>query len=289
MEGLIVKLLKDLYFVYTEYGVIEAKARGVFRERNINPLVGDRVTIKINEDGSGYIEEVHPRSNELKRPEVANIDLVLNIHSIKSPKLNTYNLDKGLIMAEYYGIESIVVFSKADLITKEEFEKFKKIYTLAGYLVYKISMTDKDDIEDIREIIEGKTSVVSGPSGTGKSTFLNRLNPDLNLETSAVSNKTQRGRHTTRHTELMVINDHSFILDTPGFSSINLDFIEDEKLLDTYMPDLMKYKNLCKFNDCMHINEPGCKVKEEIGIGISKSRYDNYLLFMEEIKKFRRY
>lgn len=290
MQGIIIKLLRDLYFVHTERGIIESKARGVFREKNINPIVGDKVRIKINEDGKGYIEEVYERYNELIRPQVANIDLVINIHSINEPQLNTYMLDKGLVMSEFYGIQSIIIFSKSDLYSNEEFTHYKEIYEKCDYPVFKSSISSSnDDIDKIRANIVGKTSVVSGPSGTGKSSLLNRLNEDLKIETSSISEKTKRGRHTTRHIELMPISEDTYILDAPGFSTISLSFIEDEKDLDLYFSEFRKLRNSCKFNDCMHINEPGCKIKEELNNKLSESRYNNYLLFIEEIKNLRRY
>ena len=289
MQGIIVKMLKDLFFVHTSAGLIQCKARGVFRERKINPIVGDRVSIKINDDGSGYIEEVFARTNSLIRPEVANIDLLINIHSIKEPNINTYMLDKALIMAEYYGIDSIIVFSKNDLIDEEEFNYYKDMYSNTGYPIYSISIHGDDDIKEIEDLIINKTSAVSGPSGSGKSTFLNRLNNDLNIETSRISHKSKRGRHTTRHIEIMPIAENTFILDTPGFSTINLDFITDEAHLDQFFPEFREHKSKCKYNNCMHINEPQCGIKNELGSTISESRYKNYLLFFDEIKKFRRY
>lgn len=289
MEGKIIKLLKDLYFVSTPEGVIASKARGVFREKKISPIVGDKVRLRTAEDGSGYIEEVYPRKNQMIRPEVANIDLLINIHSIDDPKLNPYMLDKGLIMAEFYGIESIIIFSKSDLTNQKDYDFFKNIYEGAGYKVYKTSYYEDDDIDLIKAYIKGKTSAVSGPSGTGKSTFINRLNPNLKIETSEVSKKTRRGRHTTRHIELMPIFKNTFILDTPGFSTLGLEFIEDERQLDEYFPEIKALKNGCKFNNCMHINEPGCQVKNDLTNKISQIRYDNYLLFIEEIKEKRKY
>lgn len=289
MEGKIIKLLKDLYFVSTPEGIIASKARGLFRERKISPLVGDMVRLRMAEDGSGYIEEVFPRKNQMIRPEVANIDLLINIHSIDDPKLNPYMLDKGLIMAEFYGIESIIIFSKSDLTSKQDFDFFKRIYEGAGYKVFKTSYHEDDDIDLIKAYIKDRTSAVSGPSGTGKSTFINRLNSNLNIQTSEVSKKTKRGRHTTRHIELMPIFENTFILDTPGFSTIGLEFIEDERQLDEYFPEIKALKQGCKFNNCMHINEPGCQVKKELNNKLSQTRYENYLLFIEEIKEKRKY
>lgn len=289
MQGVIVKLLKDLYFVSSPQGLIESKARGVFRDKKIRPLVGDRVELDINEDGWGYINKVLERKNQLIRPEIANVDLLLHVHSLKSPDINTFILDKNLLLAEYNSIESLVIFSKLDLANDSLVEKYEAIYKSAGYDVLKISQNLDNDIEKLKEILKGKISSVSGPSGSGKSSLINRLNPDLNLETSHVSKKTQRGRQTTRHTELLEVFKDTYIFDTPGFSSINLDFLEDERQVSFLMPEIKKFGAFCKFNNCLHVGEPKCRVKEELGNKISKSRYNNYLLFLEEVKKFRRY
>lgn len=289
MKGIITKLLKDLYFVETEKGVIESKARGVFRKKNISPVVGDWVDIQINDDGSGYIEEVLPRKNKLLRPDVANIDKIIHIHSIKDPKISTYMLDKALVMSEFYNIEPIIIFSKTDLVSPDKLEKYKEIYQKALYSVYRSSSYQDDDFDLIIEELKGSTCAVSGPSGSGKSTFINRLNENFNLEISNVSEKTKRGRHTTRHIELHKIFEDSHILDTPGFSTINLYFIDDERDLGSYFPEIRAVRSQCKFNNCLHINEPGCQVKNSLGSSISQTRYDNYILFIEEIKEMRRY
>lgn len=289
MKGLITKLLKDQYFVETEKGIIESKARGVFRKKNISPVVGDWVNIQLNEDGSGYIEEVLPRKNKLLRPDVANIDKIIHIHSIKDPKISTYMLDKALVMSEFYNIEPIIIFSKIDLVNQDELRKYKDIYNKAFYRVYGSSSFKDDDFNLILEELKDSTCAVSGPSGSGKSTFINRLNENFNLEISKVSEKTRRGRHTTRHIELHKIFEGAHILDTPGFSTINLDFINDERDLDNYFPEMRALKSKCKFNNCLHINEPGCQVKNTLGSSIDQSRYENYLLFIEEIKEMRKY
>ncbi len=290
MEGTIIKIVRGLYYVDTKEGIIPCKARGLFREKDITPLVGDRVTLRISdEDGSGYIESIMPRRNELLRPAVANIDSALIVFSIRQPMLNTYLLDKNLLMTEHYGIDTNICFTKSDLNKKNELDKYVEIYKNIGYNVFVIGKEDMSGLDLLVESLQGKTTSVSGPSGVGKSTLINHIDPKLELETSKVSVKTERGRHTTRHIELIPLNHNTYILDTPGFSSLALEFIMDEKEVSKNFIDFRKYSDECQFLDCMHINEPNCAIKEKIGSKIHQSRYDNYLLFIDEIKKTRRY
>ncbi|WP_425540218.1 ribosome small subunit-dependent GTPase A [Microaceticoccus formicicus] len=290
MKGTIIKLVRGIYYVDTEIGVIKCKARGLFREKDISPVVGDKVEIRISsEDQTGYIETVYPRKTELIRPAVANIDRALIVFSIKQPELNTYLLDKNLIMTNYFGIDSSICFTKSDLDSDEILNRYVEMYRNIGYTVYVVGKTDYSDLESIKESLVGRITSVSGPSGVGKSTLINKINPDINLKTSSVSLKTERGRHTTRHVELIPLEKDSYIIDTPGFSSLGLDFILDERDLSDYFIEFNQYADKCKFLDCMHINEPECAVKEEIGNSIYQSRYDSYILFINEIKKNRRY
>lgn len=290
MKGTIIKLVRGIYYVDTEIGVIKCKARGLFREKDISPVVGDKVEIRISsEDQSGYIETVYPRKTELIRPAVANIDRALIVFSIKQPELNTYLLDKNLVMTNYFGINSSICFTKSDLDSDEILNQYVEMYRNIGYTVYVVGKTDHSDLESIKESLVGRITSVSGPSGVGKSTLINNINPDVNLKTSSVSVKTERGRHTTRHVELIPLEKDTYIIDTPGFSSLGLDFILDERNLSDYFIEFEQYADKCKFLDCMHINEPQCAVKDEIGKSIYQSRYDSYLLFINEIKNNRRY
>lgn len=290
MKGTIIKIVRGLYYVDTETGIIPCKARGLFREQDITPLVGDRVDLRISdEDGSGYIEDIMPRKNQLLRPSVANIDSALIVFSIRQPALNTYLLDKNLLMTEHYGIDTNICFTKSDLNKKDELDKYVEIYKNIGYNVFVVGKDDMSELGMLVESLQGKTTSVSGPSGVGKSTLINHINPDLKLETSDVSVKTERGRHTTRHIELIPLNHDTYILDTPGFSSLALEFIMDEREVSEKYIDFRKYSKDCQFLDCMHINEPKCAIKDKVGTEIHQSRYDNYLLFIEEIRKNRRY
>lgn len=290
MKGTIIKLVRGIYYVDTEIGVVKCKARGLFREMNISPVVGDKVDIRISsEDQSGYIETVYPRKTELLRPAVANIDRAIIVFSIKQPELNTYLLDKNLLMTKYFGIDSIICFTKSDLDSDEILDQYVEMYRNIGYTVYVIGKDDRSDLKFIKDSLIGRITSVSGPSGVGKSTLINSINPDINLKTSSVSTKTERGKHTTRHVELIPLDKDTYIIDTPGFSSLGLDFILDERNVSDYFIEFEQYSNNCKFLDCMHINEPDCAVKEQIGKNIYQSRYDSYLLFINEIKNNRRY
>lgn len=289
-DGIIVKGIGGFYYIKTESGIVQSKARGNFREENIIPRVGDRVRIRISaEDSGGYIEEIYPRSSELFRPPVANVSQSLVVMSVKSPNINTWLLDKFIIHAEHQNISVIVCFNKADLDI-ELARKLEKVYKDIGYKSVILSTIDNIGMEDLKKHLKNNISVLAGPSGVGKSTIINKLNPSLNLATGELSKKTQRGKHTTRHVELLELFKDSYILDTPGFSSLNLDFIEEESQVRYYFKEIDKYGKDCKFLSCLHHKEPGCIVKEKVAEGIIyQERYDNYLTIMDEVKNNRRY
>lgn len=291
MKATITKLVRGIYYVDIGNKVIECKARGLFRESGEKPIVGDFVDIRISdEDYRGYIEKIYPRKNYLIRPQVANIDFSLLVFSINSPDINTYLLDKNLLMLEYMGIRPLIVFSKSDIADQKLLEDLIKTYREIPYDVISVNNSNKSDFEKIHKLIEGKIVNVCGPSGVGKSTLINNLFPNLNLLTSEVSQKTKRGKHTTRHTELFNCKNNTYIFDTPGFTSLDLDFISIDLDIDNLMPEFQKNKNKCYFNNCKHINEPNCKIKELLNEKvISKSRYESYLMFVTELKEKRRY
>ncbi|MDO5689370.1 MAG: ribosome small subunit-dependent GTPase A [Tissierellia bacterium] len=290
-DGTIVKLVRGIYYVYLDGEIIPCKARGLFREQDVAPVVGDKVQVRIaEEDGSGYIEKVYPRSSYLIRPYVANIDLALMVFSIKSPDLNLYLLDKNLVMSEYLEVQSMILLTKTDLSEAVRTQELKDIYESIGYRVLVSDGQDTQVIRELQEILSGKITAVAGPSGVGKSTLINRLIPGANLETSAVSQKTTRGRHTTRHTELIPIDQDSYILDTPGFSALDLDFLAEDVDLPQSFPEFTRIAEHCRFRGCMHLNEPDCAVKGAVTKGsLPRSRYENYLIFYEEMRKSRRY
>ncbi len=290
IKGIIIKGIGGFYYVKTESEVVECRARGVFREENLTPLVGDKVRIRISEeDNSGYIEEIYPRTSQLLRPPVANITQAIIVMSIKKPDINTWLLDRFLIMAEHEKLEIVICINKSDLQTEKALE-LKSIYEKLGYKVINTSTLTGLGVDELNDVLGNNISVFAGPSGAGKSSLLNAVNKDFKLETGDVSTKTKRGKHTTRHVELLELRHSTFVLDSPGFSSLNIDFIQDEANLRNYFREIYKYGENCRFISCLHLNEPDCAVKKEVEAGkIHRERYENYLLFLEEIKNIRRY
>ena len=260
------------------------KARGVFRKKNIKPLVGDNVEFDVTENSKGYITKILDRKNEIKRPNIANIDQILYFITIKNPSLNLFNIDKYLAMCEHINIDVVIIVSKKDLADEKDLE-FIKMYEKIGYKLVFIDNYNDFPKNEILKILDGKTSAVSGSSGVGKSTFLNNLVED-DIEIGTISEKSKRGKNTTRHIEIFNLGKNTNIFDTPGFDSFDIDFIDDEKDLKYCFREFDN--NSCKFNNCNHINEPKCKVKDDLLKGfVEKTRYENYLLLFEEIKKRR--
>lgn len=285
MFGKIIKSQKELYYVDTKEKVYMAKARGNFRVKDKKPLVGDNVEIEALEENKAYITKLIERKNEIKRPNIANIDKLLVFITINNPPLNLYNLDKYLAMCEYLNISVTIMLTKIDLASSEEIKDLVDIYQNIGYEIFLIDNYNDFPKDKIMEILKGKTSAVSGASGVGKSTFLSNL-IDREIEIGDISKKSKRGKNTTRHTEIFKLCDQTFIFDTPGFDSFDFDFLEDENDLKNTFVEL-RNRN-CKFKDCNHINEPACRVKEDLGKGkISKSRYKNYVQLFEELKQRR--
>ncbi len=290
LEGIIIKAIGGFYYIKTCEGIIESRARGILRVEGITPLVGDFVRIRISsEDNSGYVEEILERKNELIRPPVANITQAVIVMSAKNPDINTWLLDKFLMMAEHKNLNIIICFNKLDL-SEEETNRLKKTYELAGYEVIITSSTLDMGIEQLKEALKDNITVFAGPSGVGKSSLLNRLNKNFNRETGLVSGKSKRGKHTTRSVELLELRKNSYVLDTPGFSSLDLSFIEDVSDVRLYFREIKEHGKDCRFLSCLHDKEPDCSVKRAVEKGIiHKDRYKNYLLLLEEIKNTRRY
>ncbi len=291
LEGIIVKGVGGFYYVQTKEGIFECKARGLFREENIIPLVGDKVKIQISkEDNTGYIKEIKPRRSQLLRPPVANITQVIIVMSVKEPDINFWLLDRFLVMAEFENLNIHICLNKIDLESEEKIQAINDIYSSAGYHIINTSTTKNIGIEELREQLKNNITVFAGPSGVGKSSLLNKIHPGLDLKTGEVSKKTTRGKHTTRHVELLDLDSSSYVLDSPGFSSLDLDFIENKNQLAIGFKEIQKYEDKCKFISCLHDREPDCEVKRQLENGnISISRYENYLSFLEEIKNIRRY
>ena len=292
MQGRIIRGIAGFYYVHVpEMGTYECKAKGIFRKNKLKPLVGDFVKLSIldEENKKGNIDEVLDRENELIRPAVANIDQALVIFAIKKPEPNLNLLDRFLIMMEQKQIPCVLVFNKSDLASEEEKQILREIYGKSGCKILFISAKQDVGTEEIREVLKGKTSTVAGPSGVGKSSLINKLQSDINMETGSISEKIERGKHTTRHTEFIPIGEDTFIMDTPGFSSLAVFDMEKEEL-EQYYPEFDEYRDNCRFNGCSHTHEPGCGVKEAIEAGeISKERYENYKLIYEELKNKKKY
>lgn len=290
IEGKIIKGIGGFYYVKTHQGIIECRARGLFREENITPLVGDNVRIRISrEDNSGYVEEILPRKNELIRPPVANISQAIIVMSIKKPNINTLLLDKFLMMLEQKLLNIVVCFNKIDL-SEKEIEHYKNIYEEIGYKVILTSNKLNIGVEELKSSLSGHITVLAGPSGVGKSSLLNNLKPDLGLETGVISKKSSRGKHTTRAVELMELGENTYVLDTPGFSSLDLGFIEESSDIRGYFKEINKYGKKCRFQSCLHDQEPNCAVKEHVeDETIDEGRYKNYLMVLNDIRNRRRY
>lgn len=293
MKGKIIKGIAGFYYVHTpeKNFIYECKAKGIFRNQNIKPLVGDNVEIDTEDqpEGKGTIIRILPRDNELIRPAVANVNQAMVIFAAAEPDPNLNLLDRFLIMMQKQKVNTIVCFNKMDIVTEGEIDLLRETYLRCGYEVVFTSMRRKEGISFVYEKVKGKTTVLAGPSGVGKSTFINLVQPSANMETGVVSEKIKRGKHTTRHSELIYIEENTYIMDTPGFSSLYIDEIDKEELKN-YFVEFTDYENQCRFIGCNHQNEPGCAVKEALqDKRISKLRYENYLTLYEELKNQKRY
>ncbi|MBS4203831.1 ribosome small subunit-dependent GTPase A [Lederbergia citrea] len=285
-EGKIVKALSGFYYVLNEAGLVQCRGRGVFRKNKVTPLVGDYVIFQAENDKEGYIMEVKPRKNELIRPPIANTDQAILVFSASEPEFSTMLLDRFLVIVESSGILPLICVTKADLLSSEkrsEINGYLQDYRTIGYEVILLSSKTEEGVDQLRPFLTGKTSVFAGQSGVGKSSLLNALKPELELKTDEISSHLGRGKHTTRHVELIAVGG-GLVADTPGFSSLEFTEIEAEDLAEAF-PEMSKVSEDCKFRGCLHVNEPKCAVKTAVENGeIPPYRYEHYLQFIQEIK-----
>ena len=281
MEGKIIKGIGGFYYVKTKEGVIECKARGKFRHKDMKPMVGDNVDISVS-NGKGVIEDIHDRSSELIRPTVANVTQAFVVFAIKNPDINFDLLNRFLILCEYNNIKAIVCLNKVDLASEEEKEEVKKKINDIGYDVLFINAKKGLGIELLKERLIDNETVLCGPSGAGKSTLINTLINRTHMETGVVSEKIGRGKHTTRHSELIEI-ENGYLVDSPGFSNIDISFMNKDELRYCF-PEFEEYNHNCKFRGCLHNKEPECAVKNALQENkINETRYNFYIRILEEL------
>lgn len=299
-DGLIVKALSGYYYVLPQDSgehVVQCRARGIFKKKGITPLVGDFVTYTLTENGEGTVDEIKPRRTELARPPVANVELALLIFAVAEPELSLQLLDKFLVHTEHAGLETAICFTKTDLLNEPEREdlsrrldEWEELYRRIGYTVLRCSARTGEGTDAVRSLLAGRITVFAGQSGVGKSSLLNRMIPGLELATSEISSKLGRGRHTTRHVELIAHPEGGWIADTPGFSQLDFAGIEAEDL-GACFAEIGREASRCKFRGCLHRSEPECAVVAGVESGlVRRSRYAHYLQFLQEIMdKKRRY
>ena len=292
MRGKIIRGIAGFYYVHVPgQGILECKAKGVFRNRGEKPLVGDDVEVELldREKQTGNVERILPRQNSLIRPAVANVDQAIVIFAISYPKPNLNLLDRFLLMMKTQGIPVGICFNKMDMVQEEEAQEMILQYRDSGVRVYQTSTYQQEGLDVLQEDLLEKTTVLAGPSGTGKSSVINSIFPDAKMETGQISEKIKRGKHTTRHSELFSLGGNTYLMDTPGFTSLSLPDLDKEELRN-YYDEFLPYQEGCRFLGCVHVHEPDCAVKDALEQGkISKNRYDNYKQFFEELSQKKRY
>ena len=292
MRGKIIRGIGGFYYVQTEsLGVLECKAKGIFRNLKVKPLVGDDVEVDVLscEETLGNIREIHPRKNQLLRPAVANVDQAVVIFASSYPRPNLNLLDRFLLMMETQQVTTCICFSKIDESDRSFLEELAQTYRGSGCDVYFNSITTGQGVEEFRSCLMGKTSVLAGPSGVGKSSMMNAIFPGANIATGEISGKIKRGKHTTRHSELFYLGEQSYVMDTPGFTSLRLPDMEKEELRE-YYPEFSVRQHNCRFQGCVHVSEPDCQVKQAVEMGeIARGRYENYKQFYEELRERKKY
>lgn len=280
MKGQVYKIHSDFYYIHSENQSYECKIREVLKKQDKKILVGDFVEFE-----NGYITSIYPRKNYIPRPSVANIDQVIIVSAVKEPELDFLQLDRYIAFAEYYGLDIKLCFNKNDLSSDDKLiEKVFGIYEPLGYEIVFTSALEGFEIEEFSEILSGKLSVLCGQSGVGKSSLINSLNPEFDLRTKTVSEKTLRGTHTTRHCEIMTVSNDIRIIDTPGFSNLKFDFLLPHDVGKLFR-EIRPYVNKCKYQDCLHIHEDGCIILEEEKV--VPERYESYKEFVKEAKEYK--
>lgn len=291
-EGRIIKGIAGFYYIYVEgCGLAECRAKGVFRKDGIKPLVGDAVSLMITDaaKAQGIIHEIKKRASSLIRPEVANVDQVLLLFAYHAPRPNLNLLDKFLVSKERQEIPAVLCFNKMDLATEEERAEMMDIYAGCGCALLEISASSGAGVERLHKLLEGKTTALAGPSGVGKSTLTNALCPEAGMETGEISRKLERGKHTTRHSELLYMGNAAYLMDTPGFSALMLDALSCEEL-GNYYREFDPYVGKCHYQPCSHIHEPECGVRRAVEEKkIHPKRYEGYRQLYEELKNRKKY
>lgn len=290
-SGIILKGIGGFYYVQADDGIYECKARGIFRKDEITPLPGDMVSFTIidGKNKIGNIDKIHERKTQLVRPAVANVNQVIIVISIKSPLPDLLLLDKLLVLAEHQNIDALVCINKIDLAPNREYDEIYNTYSKAGYTVILSSTITGEGLDLIKKHLSGRISVLAGQSGVGKSTILNKIINSQVMKTGNVSEKIGRGRHTTRHAELVRIENEGYLVDTPGFSSLGITQIEYDEL-SLYYRDFENFMAKCRFSRCSHISEPQCGVKEAVSEGlIDKGRYERYIILYNSLKQQKKY
>lgn len=292
MKGKIIKGIAGFYYVHVEnHGIYECKAKGILRNKKIKPLVGDDVDMDVIDEEKllGNISEILPRRNYVLRPEVANVDQAVIIFAVKEPSPNINLLTRFMIRMWMEHIDTVICFNKTDIADEKSTKELEDIFAKSGCPVIFTSTYEERGMESFRQIIKGKTTVLAGPSGVGKSSITNIINPQLCVKTGEISEKIQRGKHTTRHSELFYVEDNTYIMDTPGFTTLYINEIPAEEL-HFYFEEFDEYEGKCRFNGCVHLSEPDCAVKEAVAQGrIHRVRYQNYADIYQELKSIRRY
>ena len=287
IDGIIIKGIGGFYYVEAADGIIyECKARGVFRKEKITPLAGDKVEISVDENNKNSIDKIYERRNMFKRPPIANVDKLVIVSSVCDPRPNLLIIDRLTAVAVYKNVEPIIVFTKNDLQSADE---YIEIYKNAGFKTFAVSNETGEGIGEVKAVIENGVCVFTGNSGVGKSSLINRMYPDFALETGEISKKLGRGRHTTRHVELLKINN-GYIADTPGFSSLDFetnDLIKKDELAFCF-PDFSDYIDSCRFSTCAHVNDKGCRLIEAVNNGdVMRSRHESYVTMYNEVKDIK--